>query len=110
MIAENDDIRINIEKGFINVKCDDCEIHSQSIISGDRHRITIVREKNRMIKLYIDKHLDCSAYSPDSKAEIATEFYGGAEEFTVTNKATSYDEIITLKGMLSKTGRRRKKK
>ncbi len=109
LIAENDDIRIAVEKGFIKIKCGDCEIQSESIISGNKHKITIVREKNRMIKLYIDRSLDCSGYSPDSKAELSTEFYGGAEGFTVNDKATPYDEIITLKELLTNVGRRRKK-
>lgn len=109
LIAENDDIRIAVEKGFIKVKCDNCEIHSESIISGNNHKITIVREKNRMIKLYIDRHLDCSGFCADTKAELSTEFYGSAEEFTVKDKATPYDEIITLKEILSNVGKRRKK-
>lgn len=109
VIAENDDIRISVEKGFIKVKCDNCEIHSESIISGNKHKITIVREKNRMIKLYIDRHLDCSGYDVNAKAELLTEFNSNADEFTVKNKATPYDEIITLKEIFSSVGRRKKK-
>ena len=62
-----------------------------------------------MVKLYIDKYLDCSEYSADSKPEISTEFNSDAKEFAVKNKATPYDEIITLKEILSKVGKRRKK-
>lgn len=109
LIAENDDIKIWVEKGFIKIKCDDVEIHSDSIISSNSHKITIVREKNRMLKLYIDRHLDCSGYNENSKTEVSTDFYGGAEEFTVKDKATPYDEIITLKEILGNVGKRRKK-
>lgn len=109
-IAENDDIKISVDKGFINVKCDKCEIHSESIISGNNHKITIVREKNKLIKLYIDKHLDSSGYNADSKAKISTQLHSSAAEFTVKDKATPYDEIITLKSILASMGKKRRKK
>ncbi|MGN1202102.1 MAG: hypothetical protein ACI4RF_02315, partial [Eubacterium sp.] len=109
VIAENDDIKISVKKGLINIKCDCCEIHSESIISGNTHKITIVREKNRMVKLYIDKYLDCSGYNADAKAEVSTEFNSDAREFTVKDKATPYDEIITLKEILNHVAKKRKK-
>lgn len=105
VIAENDDIKIRIEKGLINIDCDGCVIRSQSIISGNSHKITIVREKNAMIKLYIDKSLDCSAYSADAKPEIRTEFNSDATDFSVKSKATPYDEIITLRQSKSNPNR-----
>jgi hypothetical protein len=110
VIAENDDIKISVEKGFINVRCDSCNLRSQSIISSNSHRITIVREKNSMLKLYIDKDLDCSTYDAGTKAEVSTEFNTDAIDFEVKDKATPYDEIITLKGVLDSVGKRRKKK
>ena len=110
VIAENDDIKISVEKGFIHIKCDNCEIHSESIISSNKHKITIVREKNAMIKLYIDRHLDCSGYNADIKPEVSTQFNSSADEFTVKDKATPYDEIISLKKILGNVGKRRKKK
>ena len=110
VIAENDDIKISVEKGFIHIKCDNCEIHSESIISSNKHKITIVREMNAMIKLYIDKHLDCSGYNADIKPEVSTQFNSSADEFTVKDKATPYDEIISLKEILGNVGKRRKKK
>ncbi len=62
-----------------------------------------------MVKLYIDKNLDCSGYSADSKPDISTEFNSNSNEFKVKNKATPYDEIITLKEILNKVGKIRKK-
>lgn len=108
-IAENEDIKISVEKGLIKIKCDSCEINSESIISGNKHKITIVREKNRMVKLYIDKYLDCSGYDENAKAVVSTEFNCSANGFTVKDKATPYDEIITLKEILSSMSKKRKK-
>jgi len=109
-IAENDDIKIYVKKGFISVICDGCEIHSESIISSNNHKITIVREKNKMIKLYIDKRLDVSGYNAESKAQISTQLQSTAPEFTVKDKATPYDEIITLREILTTVGKKRKKR
>lgn len=109
VIAENDDMCISVEKGLINIKCDNLLIRSDSIISSNSHKITIVREKNTMVKLYIDRHLDCSGYSADSKPEISTEFNSNTNDFNVKNKATPYDEIINLKEILSNVGKKRKK-
>mgnify|MGYP000796448103 FL=1 len=63
-----------------------------------------------MIKLYIDRHLDCSGYNADIKPEVSTQFNSSADEFTVKDKATPYDEIISLKEILGTVGKRRKKK
>ncbi len=109
-ICENDDIKITVEKGMLKVKCDTCILESESIISGGSHKITVVREKNRMIKLYIDKYLDCSAYDENAKTVVDTGLNCSEEGFTVKDKATPYDEIITLKEILGKVGKIRKKK
>ena len=108
-ICENKDIKITVEKGNIVLKCDKCEVKSNSIISGGKHKITIVREKNMMVKMYIDKHLDISCYNENAKPEIKTELVSNTDDFIVKDKATPYDEIITLKEILTKVGKRRKR-
>lgn len=108
-ICENEDIKITVEKGNVVLKCDKCEVKSNSIISGSKHKITIVREKNMMVKMYIDKHLDISCYEENARPEIKTELVSNADDFIVKDKATPYDEIITLKEVLTKVGRRKKK-
>lgn len=109
-ICENEDIKISIEKGFINVKCDCCTVKSNSIISSNEHKITIVREKNKMVKIYIDEKLDVSGYDENAKSEIDISLKSEAEEFSVKEKATPYDEIVSLKEVLTKMGKRKKKK
>ncbi|MDE6155339.1 MAG: hypothetical protein K2F67_02765, partial [Eubacterium sp.] len=109
VIAENDDIKISIEKGMLSIKCDNCQLSSESIISGNNHKITIVREKNTMVKLYIDRYLDCSAYDANTKPIVSTEFAGSAVELMVKDKATPYNEIITLKEILNSFGKKKKK-
>lgn len=109
-IAENDDINIQVKKGYVIVKVGKCEMKSNSIVSGDPHRITIVRSKSKLVKLYVDRTLDASCYRPDAKAQINIDITSDAEEFTVKEKAIPYDEIITLKEILTTVGKRRFRK
>lgn len=107
-ICQNNDIMISIEKGFVCVNVGTTSLKSENTISDSSHRVTVVREKNRMIKLYIDNSLDCSAYNEKSKAVVSTEFDNNAENFRIINKAVPYYEIIELKGFSKKTRKRRK--
>ncbi|MFR6066352.1 MAG: alpha-galactosidase [Eubacterium sp.] len=107
-ICQNNDIMIGIEKGFVCVNVGTTRLKSENTISDSSHRVTVVREKNRMIKLYIDNSLDCSAYNDKSKAVVSTEFDSNTENFKIINKAVPYYEIIELKGFSKKTRKRRK--
>ena len=107
-IAHNDDIDISVVKGYVNVKCGKCHLRSNSIVGGGNHKITVVREKSKALKIYIDRQLDSSGYDSRAKAKINTAIDSSAEEFKVIEKATPYDEIITLKSMLSGVGKRKK--
>lgn len=108
-ICENGDINITVENGYLNVKCDSLSVDSTVKINDAPHKITVVREKNKMIKIYLDKALDCSGYDKDAKGEINIELVSDAADFKVFKKATPYDEIITLKKVLTKVGKRKKK-
>lgn len=108
-IAENEDIKIAVEKGYITVKIDNCTMKSNSIVSGNSHKITVVRSKNKLIKLYIDRYLDCSCYDKGARAQLSTVIDSDAIDFEVREKAKPYDEIVTLKEILSTMGKRRKK-
>ena len=107
-IAHNDDIDISVVKGYVNVKCGKCHLRSNSIVGGGNHKITVVREKSKALKIYIDRQLDSSGYDSRAKAKINTAIDSSAEEFKVIEKATPYDEIITLKSMLSGVSKRKK--
>lgn len=107
-ICENEDIKISVENGFVKIKCDSAVITSQKKVNDAVHKITVVREKNKLVKLYIDKALEASGYSADAKAELNTELYSNTEEFSVEEKATPYNEIITLKKVLTKKSMRKK--
>lgn len=111
VICQNNDIRIAIEKGFISIAVGAVQLKSESIISSAVHRITVVREKNRMVKLYIDNFLDCSAYSSKAKPEIDTELMSRANAFSVSDRATPYNEIVNiveLKEILKQARKKRK--
>lgn len=109
-VAENEDITVAVKNGRVEVDCGGCRLRSETLINGGEHKITIVREKNMLLKLYIDRHLDCSAYSGEAKRRVSTSFENASEGFTAFEKATPYDEIITLKEILTKAGKKRKKK
>ena len=106
-IANNDDIDISVVKSYVNVKCGRCHLRSNSIVSGGEHKITIVREKNKALKIYVDRHLDASGYDVRAKNTINTDIQSDAPNFKVLNNATPYDEIITLKEILSNVGKRK---
>jgi hypothetical protein len=108
-ICQNDDIKIAIENGYAVVKCDSVSITSTKQVNDAEHKITVVREKNKLVKLYIDKALDTSGYDEKAKGEINTELYSNANDFSAISKATPYSEIISLKRVLAKgTGRKKK--
>ncbi len=108
-ICENGDVKIAIEDGYVNIRCDSIVLNSSCKVTGAEHKIIVVREKNKMVKLYIDKNLDGSGYDANAKGEIDTKLEGDALEFSAINKATSYEDIIALKRVLTKAVKRRKK-
>ncbi|MGN0522331.1 MAG: hypothetical protein ACI4IQ_06805 [Eubacterium sp.] len=95
-IAENEDIKIAVEKGYVYVKCGKCHLRSRSIITSNKHKIAVVREKNRMLKIYIDSHLDSSGFDNRAKVKISTDISSESNNFKIINKATPYDEIKKL--------------
>lgn len=108
IICQNNDILISVEKGFLSVNIGTLRLKSESIISNTHHKITVVREKNRMVKIYIDDFLDCSGYDERVKPEISVELTSEAEGFKVVKRAVPYDEVIELKGLIKKKIRKRR--
>ena len=102
VICQNSDIRICVENGKINASVGILNLKSESIIGSTRHKITIVREKNRMLKIYIDNSLDCSGFNDRAKAQISTSLISEAKNFKVVNSATPYDQIIKLADILKR--------
>lgn len=109
LICENDDILISIEKGYIKATVGTITLKSQSLVNSGSHKITIVREKNRMIKIYIDNKLDCSGYNKKAKSEISAKLTSNAEGFKITDSAVPYNKIM-IPSVLIKKGRKKKKK
>ncbi len=106
LICQNNDIMISIEKGCVNACAGSLRLKSESIISSTNHKITIVREKNKMLKIYIDNFLDCSGYDRRAKAEISLNGLSSyAANFKVIPSATPYNQIITLADILKRRKR-----
>ena len=106
LICQNNDIMISVENGRINANVGILRLKSESIIRGNKHKITLVRGKNKMLKIYIDDSLDCSGYNAAAKNTISTDLTSTADNFKVTDSATPYNQIITLSDIL----KRKKKK
>lgn len=106
-ICENEDIKIHVGDGVLNVECGGLKVTSSCRIGGGEHKITVVREKNKMVKIYIDSELDSSGYSSDAKGKVNTELFSDTAEFSMTPQATPYSEIISLQRILG--GKRKKK-
>lgn len=109
IICQNNDIRIAAEKGMISADVGRLRLRSENLLSDSNHTVTLVREKNRMVKLYIGSTLDCSDYDPKAKARISCELTSDAEGFRVINSATAYDDIVELGGALKKSRKRRRR-
>jgi len=109
LICENDDILISIEKGHVKATVGTLSLKSKNLIDPNAHKkITIVREKNKMVKIYIDNRLDCSGYNPKVKAEISTQLESKAEKFEVIGKALFYNDIMFPAALLKK-GKKKKR-
>lgn len=108
VICENDDILIRIDKGIISISVGTLRLRSENSISDSNHTVTVVREKNKMVKLYVDSSLDSSAYEERGKAHLSCELTSDAEGFRIINSATDYSEIVELGGILKKSRKRRR--
>lgn len=71
---------------------------TQAVNDGKQHRVAAVREKNGMLKLYLDGALDASAYRAEAVGEAlpagpvrAEKLSGG--EVCLLNRALAFDEI-----------------
>ncbi len=108
VICENDDVLVCIKKGYVNVTIGTVSLKSHSLVNAGNYKITVVREKNRMVKIYINNKLDCSGYDKKTKAEISTNLASTAEGFEIINTATPYNEIM-LPAILKKSRWKKKK-
>jgi len=108
VICQNDDILIRIDRGIISVNMGTLRLRSENSISDSNHTVTVVREKNKMVKLYVDSSLDRSAYEEHAKARLSCELTSDAEGFRIINSATNYSEIVELGGILKKSRKRRR--
>lgn len=108
VICQNDDILIRIDRGIISVNMGTLRLRSENSISDSNHTVTVVREKNKMVKLYVDSSLDSSAYEEHAKAHLSCELTSDAEGFKIINSATNYSDIVELGGILKKSRKRRR--
>lgn len=109
IICQNDDIMIRVDKGIITVNAGTLRLKSENSISASNHTVTVVREKNRMVKIYVDNSLDCSGYEERGKAVLSCELTSDAEGFKVINSATPYSDIVELGGVIKKSRKRHRK-
>lgn len=106
IVCKNDDIEISVQKGLVCVSMGGLVLKSENSISGSSHKITVVREKNGMIKIYVDNALDCSGYSPAMKPQLSCELSGNAASFKVIEKALPYDKLVEIEHLIKSRKRR----
>lgn len=107
VICQNEDIKIAVEDGYLTINCDSTKLISSRKINDAEHKITVVRDKNKLIKLYIDKYIDSSCCDTAAKGRINTELYSSTADFSAVDKATPYNDIVSLKRVLL-TGKSRR--
>ncbi len=95
-ICSNENISIKTDNGYIKIMMGSLCFQSESSIRSSQHNVTIVREKNKMVKLYIDKFLDCSAYDRNQIAHIPTDFKNETTRFNVYDNALPYNKIVSF--------------
>lgn len=96
VICQNNDIMISVESGCLHTKIGNVDLMSENTIRSSNHRINIIRERNKLIKVYIDGQLDCSKYIENAQAEINTDLISDLR-LEVVGKALPYSEILKLK-------------
>ena len=106
IVCKNDDIEISVQKGLVCASMGGLVLKSENSISGSSHKITVVREKNGMIKIYVDNALDCSGYSPAMKPQLSCELSGSAASFKVIEKALPYDKLVEIEHLIKSRKRR----
>ena len=98
LFSQGNSLAVSLTNGNVRLNCCSlkCMGHTDICNTGDR-KITLVREKNAMIKIYIDGVLDGSYYDERvgnmtvPKADI--KLSSSIKSFTVLNKALAFDEV-----------------
>ena len=98
LFSQGNSLAVSLINGNVRFNCCSlkCVGHADICNTGDR-KITLVREKNAMIKIYIDGVLDGSYYDervgnmtvPKAEIKLSNSIKG----FTVLNKALAFDEV-----------------
>ena len=94
LICQNDDILIRMNNKHLEVNVGATCLVSQSVIDTEKNKFTIVRERNKEVKLYINNKLDSTAYNEKTKAQISTEVKSSLDTFRKFDEAKSYKEIV----------------
>lgn len=93
LVCTNNEITVSVKAGVVEFTIGNDTMRSNNLASGDNHIVTLVREKNKMMKIYIDAMLDSSFYNADQKDKIDTSLVSNAKDFEVCDKAIPYDEV-----------------
>lgn len=92
-----------LKSGKIRFCVEGLEVESHTSIQDNRtHKIIAVRERNGMLKIYIDGHIDASVYNPKI---ILPTIHSGiikidrifVSHFQLINRALDYNECLNLK-------------
>lgn len=104
ILSQGDSYNIRLKNGKLLFDCGNQLVTSKTDISDNQwHQISVVKEPNNMLKIYIDGKLNSSSYSKDIKSINAYDIVLGSDNFVgkiakveILNKSLSYDEISVL--------------
>ncbi len=98
LFSQGNSLAVSILNGKVRFNCCSLKCVGNTVLeNSDSKKITLVREKNTMLKIYIDGVLDGSYYEDNSvnmsvpKSDI--KLSPCVSEFKVLNKALAFDEV-----------------
>ncbi len=103
VICENNDVKLQINDGIVEFTVGDFTLTSKEKATDGK--VVAVREKNKMMKLYLNHYLDSSLYDKDMPAKVDIKF---DNDVKVTDRAIGYDEIVVLKQAYKNSKKRKK--
>lgn len=91
IFAKSSQIQLSINQGKLNFSVDDTSLETKESVLGKA--CVVVREKNGMLKAYVDSQLDCSSYNGAKVRKISTELEL-TQDVNFVPKAIPFNEIL----------------
>lgn len=91
LIASNEDIKISTEQGKVTFAVCGLSLTTKEAVTG--RQVTLVREKNGMLKAYVDGILTESVYAAPAKTQVNDHLQTSMPELQWFDHSLAYDQI-----------------